>query len=312
MLPVMSTFQRAVAAIGLQTLAGLVVWAIVAAVGLAFAEPALGLTSLLLLFGQLVVVPLGLGLLRLDGGPASLALVRGARFGWRLAALAALVAVAIPPGALSAAVAALWLVPALAVGLAAVLSLPVALRDPVRFAHAAAAGFLVVGALFFVLHRGGGDWAGVGPTIVQLTAVHFHVAGFGLALVTAELVERRRRIGTAAILLLVAGMALTALGFLTVRPVQAAGAVLVAVALLVAAVGIAGLGHRIRSAAARWLLRISCASGFAVAGLALVYAITEAAGRPAIDIPTMAATHGVLAALGVVGAGLIGWRVEGR
>jgi hypothetical protein len=44
-------------------------------------------------------------------------------------------------------------------------------------------------------------------------------------------------------------------------------------------------------------------------GLAGWYAITEAAGAPAWTIGQMAAWHGSVAAFGVVGSGLIGWRL---
>lgn len=311
MLPVMSMLRSLVRALGMSTLAGLALWLVVAAVAMAVDEPALDLVAVLLLFGQLVVVPLGLRLLRLDGGRLATALVRGAWFGWRLGAVAAIAALAIPAGELSAAVAAITLLPALALGLAALVSLPAALRDPVRLGHASAAAFLVVGALFFVLHREGGAWAGVEAPIVRLTAVHFHVAGFGLAIVAAELARRARRIGAAAVVLLIAGMAVTAAGFLTVPAVQATGAVLTAASLLVVSIGTATVQARTTPRMATSALRISSASGFAVAGLALLYALTEAAGQPVIDVPTMAATHGVLAAIGVLGAGLVGWRLAG-
>jgi hypothetical protein len=308
----MSMLRWLVRAFGLQALAGIALWLVVAGIALAVDEPALELPAVLLLFAQLVVVPVGLRELRPGGGAVATALVHGAWFAWRPAAVAAIAALAIPPGELSAAVAAVTLLPALAVGLAALVSLPAVLRDPTRCGHGAAAAFLLVGSLFFVLHRQGGSWAGVDATIVQLTAVHFHVAGFGLALVAAALGERRRRIGAVAVWSLVLGMGVTAVGFLTVPAVQIVGAVLVVAALMTVSVGTVAVHAAIRPSAAAWVLRASAACGVAVSALALVYATTEATGTPVIDIPTMAATHGVLAAVGVVGAGLVGWRLAER
>lgn len=294
---------------GLTALGGLVVWVVVAVVAWRVDDATLDLPAVLLLFGQLVVVPLGVGLLVGGGPPLTTALDRGGRFGLRLGGVAAVAALAVPRGELSAAVAALYLLPVLAVGMAGLLrALPNGLPSTAQVARIAAGGFLVVGAVFFVIHRQGIGVAGVPEHILQLTAVHFHFTGFGVGLMAAELAERSGsgRIGA---WLLLAGMVVTPIGFLTGAAVQLSGALLVVAALLVIAVGTVSVVGRVGSGAARRLLFVSSVVPWLVGGMAAVYALTEALGRPAIPLIAMASLHGVFAAFGVVFCGLLGWRL---
>lgn len=301
--------RHLVRATGLTTLGGLAVWAVVAAVAWRVDDARLDLPAVLLLFGQLVIVPLGMGLL--DGGGPSLAVAlhRGARFGVRVGSVAALAALALPRGELSAAVAALYLLPVLAIGLAAVLRFAAdgsrRMRDVARLA---AACFLVVGAFFFVIHRQGIAFAGMPEHILQLTAVHFHFTGYGLGLM-AGAVAGTSRLGAIGAAFLVAGMVVTPVGFLSAPAVQAIGALLVVTALLPVAVGTVLSLRRIGSGAARRLLFVSSVFAWLVGGMAAVYAISEAFGRPLIPLVAMAGLHGTFAAIGVVFCGLLGWRL---
>lgn len=302
--------RRLVHATGLTALGGLVVWALVAAVAWGVDDARLDLPAVLLLFGQLVIVPLGLGLLPAGGPPIAVALHRGGRFGIRAGSVAALAALAVPRGELSAAVAALYLLPVLAIGVAALVRFATDRGRQVRdVAGVAAIGFLVVGAVFSVIHRQGIAFGGMPEHILQLTAVHFHFTGFGLGLMAAALVKRSSTTGVIGVALLVAGMVVTPIGFLTVPPVQALGALLVVVALLVVAVGTVLALGRIGSGAARRLLFVSSVFAWLVGGMAAAYAITEAFGSPAIPLIAMASLHGTFAAIGVVFCGLLGWRL---
>lgn len=295
-------------AIGLQALGGLVVWLLVVAVAVLVRPPQLELVPVLLLFAQIVIVPLGLGLMS-PRGALERAIVSGSVFGFRIGGVAALMAIGLPRGEIAAALAALYLVPALAVGFLGVWRIVGGpWRDAGRLGEACAAGFLAVGALFFVLHRQGGDLLGQPEQIIELTAVHFHATGFGLTLMAATLARRLPRWGLPALLLIVTGMVVTPIGFLTAPAVQVAGAVLVVAGLAMVAVGPMRLLGSV-GAGARAALLISSGSAALVGALALLYAVTEALGSPAVSIPAMAATHGVAAALGVVGCGLFGWRL---
>src|SRR5918996_96126 len=103
--------RRLVRAVGLEGLGGLVLWAIVALAAVATAAPALGLIAVLLLFGQLVVVPIGLSMFR-PGGALEANLLLLGHLLFRFAALSAVIALAVPVGWGSAAVASVWLLPA--------------------------------------------------------------------------------------------------------------------------------------------------------------------------------------------------------
>ena len=295
---------------GLTALGGLAVWLVVAIVAWRVDDATLDLPAVLLLFGQLVIVPLGLGLLDGGGPRVAIALHRGGWFGVRAGSVAALAALALPRGELSAAIAALYLLPVAAVGLAAVLRFAVIERRDARdVAGVAAAGFLVLGAVFFVIHRQGIAFAGMPEHVLQLTAVHFHFTGYGLGLMAGALAARSSTLGRMGVTILVAGMVVTPAGFLTVPPMQALGAILVVAALLVIAVGTVSVLGRIGSGAARRLLFVSSVFAWLVGGMAAAYAISEALGSPAIPLVAMAGLHGTFAAVGVVFCGLLGWRL---
>ena len=286
------------------------VWAIVAAVAWRVDDATLDMPAVLLLFGQLVIVPLGLGLLDGGGPRIAVALHRGGRVGVRIGGVAALAALALPRGEISAAVAALYLLPVLAIALAALLRFVTDDRRDMRgVADTAAAGFLFVGAVFFVIHRQGIAFGGMPEHILQLTAVHFHFTGYGLGLMAGALAGRSPRIGGIGVAVLVGGMIVTPIGFLTVPAIQALGAILVVAALLLVAVGTVMVLGRIGSGAARRVLFVSSVFAWLVGGMAAVYAISEAFGRPAIPLVAMAALHGTFAAMGVVFCGLLGWRL---
>lgn len=307
----LSTIRHFVRALGLQTIGGLVVWTVIAAVAVAIDSATLDIVTVLLLFGQLVVVPMGL-LLLTGGSELERSLMRGGRFGFRLGGVAALASLAFPPGELSAAFAALYLLPAVLVGAASVLGVASCLRDgsiwrPVELGRAAAGAFLFIGALIFVLHRQGITFGGFGDLVMQLTAVHLHFVGFGLMLMAAELVRRRPGFGIAVPLLL-AGMIATPIGLVTHPSVQALGALLVLAALAIISVGtvttLASLGP-----ASRRLLFVSAVFPLLVGGMAAIYAIGEALGSSTIPIAVMAPIHGGFGAIGVVFCGLLGWRL---
>ncbi|MGH2418461.1 MAG: YndJ family transporter, partial [Candidatus Limnocylindria bacterium] len=191
----MSTVRRLVRAIGLQALGGLAVWLIVAAVAANVDSAALDLVSVLLLFAQLVIVPLGLLLMPAPGAsPLARALVSSGRFGFRIGGVAALASFALPRGEVAAAVAALYLVPALLVAAASLLRAPL-VRRASDLAGVAAGPFLAAGAVLFVLYRQDVAFAGFSELAVQVASVHLHVVGFGLLLMAGALARRTARLG---------------------------------------------------------------------------------------------------------------------
>ena len=303
----MSTARRLIRALGLQALAGLAAWTIVAVVAANVDTAELDLVAVLLLFGQLVVVPLGLLLTPASGHRLADALVRGALYLFRIGAMAAIVSLAIPRGELSAAVAAVYLLPALLVAASAVIRLPGA-RSSSDVASSAAGICLAAGALLFVLHRQDVAFGGFPELAVQLTSVHLHFAGFGLMLMAGALARRSARLGGVTIGLLVAGTVASPIGTLVHPVVEVAGAVATTASLGTLATGtLLVLPDPDVRGDARRLLFVSVATSVFVGALGLA----SAAGAMSLDIGSMARLHGTFAAVGVVFCGLLGWRLAG-
>ena len=301
--------RRLVLALGLQALAGLVVWLVVAVVALSIDTAALDLVTVLLLFGQLVVVPLGLLLHPASGDRLGDALARGGRLLLRIGGVAAIASLAIPRGELSAAVAAIYLVPALLVAASSVLRVR-AIRGPSDLAVVGAGISLFIGSLLFVLHRQDVAFVGLPELGVQVSAVHFHFAGFGLVSMAGALARRSPRLGTAAVYLLLGGTWLTPIGMLVATSIHvvAAAAVVGGLAALIAGT-FPLLGDVRIAAAARRLLFVSIAFALFVEASAAWFVVGEATGTTLIDFGTMARLHGTFAAIGVVFCGLLGWRL---
>ena len=284
-------------------------WAIVAIVAANVDSASLDLAAVVLLFGQLVVVPLGLLLVAPSGHRLADALWRGGRVLFRIGAVAAIASVTIPRGELSAAIAALYLLPALLVGVASILRAS-AIRRPSDLAAVAAGIFLAIGALFFVLYRQDLAIEGFPELTVQLTAVHLHFVGFGLLLVAGELARRSARVGRTAVRLVMLGTVATPIGQFIHPVLELAGAAFVIAGLLAVMAGtFPMLGDSGVPASARRLLFVSIAFSLVIGAMAAVYAVSAGLGTPSVDIGSMVRVHGVFAAIGVVFCGLLGWRL---
>jgi SAM-dependent methyltransferase len=209
-----------------------------------------------------------------------------------------------------------WLVMS---GVAATLGLLAGIRDPRRWQigtrHAiwAALAFLAVGAGNAMSDRLGIQPFGFSPTIVLLTAVHFHVAGFVLVVAGALTHQRTGSVfagvGVAAVIV---GMPITALGFFGVPVANLAGAVVVSLGGLGIAVGTLRSATTFRSPWARRLGWLSGLSLLVAMPLALAYAIGSALGTAWLDLPTMARTHGALNALGFALPAMVSLILEHR
>lgn len=229
---------------------------------------------------------------------------------WVAAAGAVAIALALPVGPAAAAVASMWL----AVALLGLMELLPSLREAgwrmvraeAALARTAASGFAAVAAVAFIASRGGVTLFGIGEPIVQLTAVHFVYAGVG-AVVLAGAVTPSGRAGRVALLMTVAAPPVVATGFLLQHPVpQVGGAVLMSVGVLSTA------ALQLREAAAghapqRWLLVVSGLAPWVPMGLAVAWASSLYWDVPALSIPDMARTHGVMNVVFVL-AGLVARR----
>jgi hypothetical protein len=260
--------------------------------------------AIVVLFLAAVVVAVPLGLTAIDslGDPVAdrgFAIVR--RTALPAAILLAL-AFAFPPGIFAGGLALPWLA---MTGVAATLGLLAGIRGPRRWRigtrHAmwAALVFLAIGAGNAISDRLGIQPFGFSPTIVLLTAVHFHVAGFVLVVAGALAHQRTGSIlAGAGVAAVIVGMPTTALGFFGVPVANLAGAAVVSLGGLGIAVGALRPTTTFRSPWARRLGWLSGLSLLVAMPLALTYAIGTALGTAWLDLPTMARTHGAINVLG--------------
>lgn len=229
--------------------------------------------------------------------------------------IAAAIAIVLPPGTAAGLMSTGW---AAATALFAVHGLLRLVGRGLRPAHevAVSAGLvnLGVGGVWLTLSCAGATPLGFSPLIVELTAVHFHVAGFVLPACIGMLGRHRRsRLVAASAVLVVVSVPLTAVGIATTRGVEVVAATLLTVGGATAGVGIV-IAARHRAAAARALLVTSGLALVAAMPLALVYALgwpfTALTLGELSPIDIMGVTHGVLNLVGFALAGLAGWGLE--
>lgn len=189
-----------------------------------------------------------------------------------------------------------------------------ALRGVRGWAEALPVAYLLVGASWFVLSRLGARPLGYGDDIVQLTAIHFHYAGFAAPTITATLLrwleaENSRslvlgRLSHWAVLL---ATPTTAVGISLSPAIGVIGAAMFTGGLFLVAVITLGEVRKGVGRRAGVALSVSSLSVGAAMVLALLYALGQWLGTPAPSLPAMARTHGVLNAFGFCFIGLVGW-----
>jgi hypothetical protein len=278
----------------------------------------------LLLLAVLVVTPLALPLATPPAGATYAALTyRAALILQPFAAALVVVAYLMPAGLPAALLASGWL---LLTGLAALTGLLRLLSR--RNAHAdelcidAGLLYLPVGAVWMLFNRLGFGPLGFGETIVILTAVHFHYAGFAAPILTGLAGRRIARVRPALWPLfrlvaagVIAGIAMVAAGITLARftpAIEVAAAVLFAASMLaLAALVLLVVVPAMRDRPAQMLLAVSAASLLVTMLLAGGYALGRFASVPLIDIPRMVQFHGWLNALGFVLCGLLAWTLAG-
>ena len=222
--------------------------------------------------------------------------------GWPalLAASPLVIAFSLSPGPTALALTLPWLALASTVAFAAVFDGLPRLRGPwhrgtvVDLVGDAALAFLAVGALFLLFDRRGLAPLGFAPSIVLVTAIHFHFAGFALLLVGTDLARRLESRGLAiAALGLAIGMPITAAAFLIDSSVvNAAGAALVVAGALGVASGLIRL-RRAPLMAAGLILLLGVPFGLAWAAAPLL-------DTPFLEFDLMIRVHGALNTTGLV------------
>ena len=240
--------------------------------------------------------------------------------GYPIAAAAGLLAIALPSGMVSAAVAMVWLGFTLLSALHGLTRAFGARRRIEELSIAVGFMYLAVGGVWFVLWRSGVAVMDFGEHVPLLTAIHFHYAGFAspilVGFVGRELGAAKSHlwpiyVGGAS--LVIVGPALVALGIAGVRTIEApAAAILAAGTATVAFIALAAVLRRVRGIPAGVLLALSCAAAIVAMTLALLYAVGNPLGISAIALEDMVRWHGAFNALGYVFCGLLAWNVRGR
>jgi hypothetical protein len=272
-----------------------------------------GLTTALLMSGPLLAVPLGLFA---EQGPRSRWRDAAA---WLLlpSATTLLVAVSLPPGWTASLLALPWLVVTAllaAHGLARLL--PRQRHPAAELCVDAAYVFILVGGVWAMLDRMGARPLGYDPLLVQLTAIHFHFAGFALPLM-AGLLGRHRADGLPRLVALgvVGGIPLVAVGLVLSQTTgQTTGEWAASWTLALAAGAVAALQlwevRSMRPGINRLLLGLSGASLLLGMLLAAAYGYGRAQGLLRPTIADMIALHGVGNALGFALPGLLAWALS--
>jgi hypothetical protein len=170
--------------------------------------------------------------------------------------------------------------------------------------------FLVVGAAWAIASCGGYPVLGFDPVIVQLTAIHFHYAGFALPVLTLKAVEvTPGRATNVTLLLILAGVPAVAAGIAARSPsVQVVATSILTAGCMLVAVRQFRAAFSIDRSVSRTLLALSAVCLVSGMALASLYAVGQWTGRDWIDIPTMIKTHGLVNAVGFAFCGLMGWQ----
>lgn len=259
--------------------------------------------DVLLAFALVVVVPLSIGLQGAKRRRVEAAVVAGA---------AAALSFLMPQGLPAALLASVWVaVPGLLiVGFAD----GSRLRDMRGRGEMLAVAYLLVGTGWLVLSRFGARPLGFSAQIVELTAVHFHYAGFVTPTLLARLVDWLQSrssgadgVSSVAYWTVLVATPITAAGITFSAAIGVLGALLFTVGLFVASGVILGqVVSRVPRRAAV-ALSVSASSVIVSMLLALSYAFGQWLGTPAPSIRMMAWTHGILNAVGFAFLGVVGW-----
>ncbi|MBS1790965.1 MAG: YndJ family protein [Acidobacteria bacterium] len=174
--------------------------------------------------------------------------------------------------------------------------------------------YVVVGSGWLFLSRLGLNPMNFSDTIVLLTAVHFHYAGFAAPILTG-LAGRKLKIGIARKIYLaaatgiIAGPPLVAAGITLSRTVEVISAVILATSLFLLAMLTMFVIVPTLKPLPRLLLILSSMSVIVTMIFACLYAFGRFAGMETVSIPLMAQVHGISNAFGFVLCGLLAWQM---
>ena len=267
-------------------------------------------------YAFLVIVPLALSLVPAGDRRGNFGLYRLVVLVQPLAAVVTIASFLVEKGSLSAALSGAWLILTGLVALFGVTRLFARRFYPLEeLSVDAGLLYLPVAGMWLVIYRLGVQPFDYGETIILLTVIHFHFAGFAAPII-AGMVGRMlaksgaepSRVYPLIVVALIAAMPLIAAGITFSPWLGLIGTLLLTTGLvLLAVLTLARAWPAITSTSARILLVIAALSSCAAMVLACLYAYSIVAHTLIIRIPTMAMTHGVLNAFGFVTCSLVAW-----
>ncbi len=325
---------------------GTMIWVLTAAAARTHVL-AVGLIEVLLLFGPLVVVAIGLTLpwpgaatggRQVDRNGTCVPLMgSGSIPPFAVLAAAALlpIALALPGGVASTVLTIPWL--AVTAGLAAAAARRVWMErypadphtatagrpDPTRWGPEAVAAialaWLPAAALGITASRASLTAFSIPAELIELAGVHFTFAGFAATAIAAQALAatsvtrvahpHQQRIAILATIATIGGCATVGIGHATARVVELLGASAMTIGVILLGV-VAWLVSKDRTVSRRTrvLLRVSALSVLGSMGFALAYAWALTIGADHLPYETIALVHGSLNAFGFALCGLLGWR----
>jgi hypothetical protein len=188
------------------------------------------------------------------------------------------------------------------------------LRSIRGLAGAIPVAYLLVGTSWLAMSRYGARPLGFSTAIVELTAVHFHYAGFVAPTIVEQLVKwlrakdsRFRSLSSVSYWAVLLATPVTAMGITFSSALGAVGALMFSGGLVTASAITLREVTRNVPARAAVALTVSALSVAAAMLLALAYAFGHWLGTPAPSLEAMVWTHGVLNAVGFAFGGVVGW-----
>ena len=261
----------------------------------------LSLASVILIFAPLVIVPLGARIVQTE--------LRWPKYLIAPSAILLVLSFAFETGVVAALLAGPWFLVTCLFGMEGLRRAIDGLkRRHVDLGICAAFLFLPVGGIWTLFARAGYQPMGFDATIVLLTGVHFHYAGFALPLLASlSAKERPGRLSQLTLFGVAIGVPLVGLG-ITFSPIVEVAA---AITLVTACIALAYLQTRIaiirRQATISMLMMVSSMSLLAAMILAAIYAIGEFRGDRILQIEQMVPLHGIANAFGFSLCGLLAW-----
>lgn len=270
-------------------------------------------------FAMLVIVPLGLSLVTAGEQRISASLYRAAVLAQPLAAVVSIASWFFEKGLLSASLSAAWLVLSAIVALLGLSRLTARGLFPL-YESSIDTGllYLPVAGAWLIVYRLGVQPFDYGETIILLTVVHFHFAGFAAPIIaglTGKLLATTNqppgRVYAFIVFAVVAAMPLVAAGITFSPWLGLAGALLLSTGLvLLAVLTIGRVLPVVPPVSSRLLLLIAALSSCTAMLLACLYAYSLVAHVLILRIPTMAMTHGLLNAFGFATCSLLAWSIS--